>query len=84
MSERRRIDEPCVGDDHCVTCSDEAVPMRVLSARPGERIAICGRADGGELEVMLDLVGAVVPSETLLVHAGVALARIDGKESDGE
>ena len=57
-------------DDHCVTCSDEAVPMRV--------VAVC--ADGtalcdGDVEVMTDLVGAVAPGDELLVHAGTAIAR---------
>jgi HupF/HypC family len=33
------------------------------------------RCDGGD--VMTDLVGPVAPGDTLLVHAGVALARIE-------
>ena len=54
-------------DDHCVTCSDEAVPMRVDAVRP-DGIVLC---DG--VEVMTDLVGAVGLGDVLLVHAGVAL-----------
>ena len=57
------------GPDHCVTCSDEAVPLRVDDVRD-DRIAVCGG-----VEVMTDLVGEVEPGEELLVHAGVALAR---------
>jgi hydrogenase maturation factor len=59
----------CPGD-HCVTCSDEAVPLRVHELR-ADGIAVC---DGG-VEVLVDLVAPVEPGEELLVHAGVALAR---------
>lgn len=59
--------EDCHGD-HCVTCSDEAVPMRVERVVDG--LAICGG-----VEVMIDLVGPVAPGDELLVHAGTAIAR---------
>jgi hydrogenase maturation factor len=54
---------------HCVTCSDEGVPMRVTEVTEG--LALC---DG--VEVMTDLVGPVEPGDELLVHAGVALVRL--------
>ena len=54
---------------HCITCSDEAVPMRVTEVRP-DGIAVCGEA-----EVFTALVGDVEPGDELLVHAGTALAR---------
>jgi hydrogenase maturation factor len=57
--------------DHCITCSDEGVPMRVLALEE-DGVARC---EGGD--VMTDLVGAVAPGDTLLVHAGVALARLE-------
>ena len=57
--------------EHCITCSDEGVPMRVLALEE----AGLARCDGGD--VMTDLVGPVAPGDTLLVHAGVALARLD-------
>jgi hydrogenase maturation factor len=57
-------------DDHCMTCSDEGTEMRVLD--PGENgVAVC---DGGE--VMTDLVGPVRAGDVVLVHAGVAIARL--------
>jgi hydrogenase maturation factor len=59
-------------DGHCMTCSDEAVRVHVVEARPGA-VALCE----GDLEVMTDLVGAVGPGDLLLVHAGVALARVE-------
>jgi hydrogenase maturation factor len=58
-------------DGHCITCSDEGVPMRVVEVQPGG-LALCD----GEIEVMTDLVGAVAVGDELLVHAGVALARV--------
>jgi hydrogenase maturation factor len=63
------------GTDHCVTCSDEAVPLRVVDVLPGG-LALCG----GDVEVMVDLVGEVAAGETLLVHAGVAIAKVEGAE----
>ena len=57
---------------HCVTCSDEALPLRVTEVR--ETTAVCEE----DVEVMTDLVGNVGVGDLLLVHAGVALARLDG------
>ncbi len=62
-------------DGHCVTCSDEGVPMRVLGAGTG-MVASCIDDDGRWRLVCTDLVGDVRPGETLLVHADVALARL--------
>jgi hydrogenase maturation factor len=64
-----------VSDDcsagHCVTCSDEGVPMRVL-----EPLDEClARCETG-IVVMTDLVGPVAAGDELLVHAGVALVRL--------
>lgn len=65
------MSEHC-GGDHCVTCSDEAAPMRVVRLEHG--LALCD--DGGELrEVMVELVAPVEPGEELLVHAGTAIGR---------
>jgi hydrogenase maturation factor len=55
------------GSDHCVTCSDEAVPLRVEAVR-ADGTALC---EG--VEVMTDLVGRLEPGDVVLVHAGVAL-----------
>ncbi len=62
-------------DGHCVTCADEAVPMRVLGVSV-DGLARCADADGAETDVMTDLVGAVEAGDDVLVHAGVALARV--------
>jgi D-sedoheptulose 7-phosphate isomerase len=58
-------------EHHCVTCADEAVPLRVNEVR-GDGTALC---DG--IEVMVDLVAPVQEGDVLLVHAGVALTKAD-------
>jgi hydrogenase maturation factor len=57
--------------EHCPTCADEGVPMRVVSVRD-ERTAVCE----SDIEVATELVDEVRPGDTLLVHAGVALAKV--------
>jgi hydrogenase maturation factor len=61
--------------DHCITCSDEGVPMLVL-AGGADGLAVCATDDGSQSDVMTDLVGAVEGGDRLLVHAGVALTRL--------
>jgi hypothetical protein len=61
----------CPDEHHCVTCADEGVELRVVEVREGGS-ALC---EGG-VEVLVDLVAPVERDETLLVHAGVALARV--------
>ena len=62
--------------DHCVTCSDDGVPVRVIEAHE-DGIAVCADEAGSSSEVMTDLVGAVAPGDELLVHAGVAIGRLE-------
>lgn len=66
------MNDACSDPHHCVTCSDEGVPMRVVEAGVGGT-ALCE----GEVEVMTDLVGRVDTGDRLLVHAGVALQRLE-------
>jgi hydrogenase expression/formation protein HypC len=67
------------GADHCVTCSDEARPMQVLTVEPSA-LARCIDEGGATCEVMIDLVGEVVAGDTVLVHAGVAIATTESAE----
>jgi hydrogenase maturation factor len=67
------------GSDHCVTCSDEGIPMRIVAVGP-HGLARCVDDDGSEMEVMTDLVGTVTPGDGVLVHAGVALAVTESPE----
>ncbi|MDX6534624.1 MAG: hypothetical protein QOF68_2368 [Gaiellales bacterium] len=69
------IDLPRCNDDHCITCSDEGVPMRALE-RDEDGQWLCRDAKGTRHVVMTDLVEPVLPDELVLVHAGVALVRL--------
>jgi hydrogenase maturation factor len=67
-----------LGAQHCVTCADEGTPMRVLALHPrDEGLARCAAVDGIPVTVETTLVGALEPGAIVLVHAGVALARLD-------
>ena len=50
--------------------------MRVVEAA-ADGLARCAADDGSTSDVMTDLVGAVRPGDSLLVHAGVALLRLE-------
>jgi hydrogenase maturation factor len=50
--------------------------MRV-AALSADGEAVCVDEDGSRSTVMADLVGPVVPGDRVLVHAGVALVRLE-------
>ena len=62
--------------DHCITCSDEGIPMRVLRVDAQRELALCEAPDGRRTTVDPALVGPVAPGDEVLVHAGVALAKL--------
>jgi hydrogenase maturation factor len=65
----------CADPNHCITCGDDGVPMRVLRIDHTRGLALC-EADSGEHEsVETALVDPVEIGDTLLVHAGTALVR---------
>jgi hydrogenase expression/formation protein HypC len=64
------------GAQHCITCGDDGVPMTVVRVDEARGLALCEGADGERVTVEIALVGAVAPAETLLVHAGTALTRL--------
>jgi len=71
-------------DFHCITCSDEALPVRVLSVNEASALA---RVEVGsvEEEVDISLVDTVAPGDIVLVHGGVALSVVDeGDDVAGE
>jgi hydrogenase maturation factor len=65
----------CVAAHGCITCGDEAIPMRVVSVDPQRSLALCSDPDGERASVEIALVEPVMSGEMLLVHAGTALAR---------
>ncbi|GAA4558205.1 HypC/HybG/HupF family hydrogenase formation chaperone [Pseudonocardia xishanensis] len=56
---------------HCVTCSDAAVPVTVVSLH-GDLLAMVDPGDGEWVEVSVALVDAAV-GDVVLVHAGEAI-----------
>jgi hydrogenase assembly chaperone HypC/HupF len=71
----------CDDPYHCVTCSDEGVPMRVVAVDEERALALCAAPDGARSSVEVALVGPVAPGDELLVHAGTALTRLEGAGS---
>jgi hydrogenase assembly chaperone HypC/HupF len=63
-------------EGHCITCSDEALPVRVLRVDQESGTALVEVSDTKE-EIDITLVDSVSPGDTLLVHGGVAIALLD-------
>ena len=62
----------------CITCSDEGIEVTV--AELTECGARCRDSEGLDQRVEIELVEPVEVGDTLLVHAGVAIANL-GRES---
>jgi len=63
----------------CITCGDVALPLRVVAVDADPELAICADGDGREETVEVALVAPVAIGEELLVHAGTAIARVEGE-----
>jgi hydrogenase maturation factor len=63
-------------EGHCITCSDEALHARVLRVDQEAGLAEVTIKDTSE-EIDITLVESVAPGDVLLVHGGVAIARVD-------
>ena len=57
---------------HCITCSDEALPARILRVDEETGLALVEVKDTTE-EIDITLVDSVAPGDLVLVHGGVAL-----------
>jgi hydrogenase maturation factor len=66
---------PC--GDHCITCSDEGIPMQVERVDRDRGLALCTAQDGSKDTVEIALVEPVGPGDRVLVHAGVALVELE-------
>jgi hydrogenase maturation factor len=71
-------DACATAEGHCITCSDEAVPVTVVTVDAERELALCETADGRRETIEIALVSPVLPAERLLVHAGTAIARQGG------
>ena len=62
---------PSTGEP-CITCSDQGVPMRVVSL--SDEGAVCVDEDGSRHQgIAIELVEPLAPGDRILVHAGVAI-----------
>ena len=60
--------------DGCLTCGDLGVPVRVVAVNGPA--AVCEDRTGRRAEIAVDFVRDVRRGDLLLVHKGVAIARI--------
>jgi hydrogenase expression/formation protein HypC len=65
----------CEVTEGCITCGDVAVPLTVVELIGAD--ARCRDDDGRQETVATELVGAVAVGDRLLVHAGVAIGRLE-------
>ena len=70
----------CETQHGCITCGDVAVAMRVRRVDAPRGLALCEDEAGRRESVETALVEPVVAGETLLVHAGTAIARASADE----
>jgi hydrogenase maturation factor len=68
----------------CITCGDEAVPMRVRRVDGERGLALCENPEGRRSTVEIALVEPIEPGDELLVHAGTAIARSSADAVGGE
>jgi hydrogenase maturation factor len=68
-------DAVCSLVDGCLVCGDVAVPVTVV--QPGNPDALCEDPHGQRGNVGIELVGQVAMGDTLLVHGGVAISRLE-------
>lgn len=78
VSDERAYDAArCDAEHHCITCGDDGVPMRVLRVDEARGLALCADDADAHHTVQIDLVSPVASQDTLLVHAGVALVKLE-------
>jgi hydrogenase maturation factor len=70
-------DEECT-DGHCIICADEARVVEVVE--PAGPLTAAVRNGGETQDVDTTLVEPVAPGDLLLVHAGIAISRLDGEQ----
>jgi hydrogenase expression/formation protein HypC len=66
---------PACHDDVCITCSDEAVQVRVVALLPDDLAVVDTGVSTEEVSVALVRAGV---GDTILVHAKEAIAVVDG------
>jgi hydrogenase maturation factor len=66
----------CDDPRHCITCGDDGEPERVVAVDEARGLALCEAAGGARESVEIALVAPLQVGDTVLVHAGTALARL--------
>jgi len=66
----------CGPDGHCITCGDDAKPMRIVHVDAGLGLALCEDEAGARRTVEIGLVDPVDAGDRVLVHADVALSTL--------
>ena len=66
--------DACEVTEGCITCGDVAQPLTVVEVAGSD--ARCQDELGREELVATELVGVVEPGDRVLVHAGVAIQRL--------
>ena len=64
----------CDSASRCITCGDEAIELTVIAIDDNRELALCENAEGERTTVETALVAPVKTGDTLLVHAGTAIA----------
>lgn len=62
----------------CITCSDEGRLLQIVSLSADGLTAV-GRCEDGEETVDVSLVGTTQLGDMILVHAGVAITKVETK-----
>jgi len=63
-----------VGTDGCITCGDVALPLKVVRVDEARELALCEDEQGRRETVEIALVAPVRRGDSVLVHAGTAIA----------
>src|SRR4051794_33217168 len=66
----------CGPNERCITCGDEAEPMRILGIDAVQGLAVCEDGRGARRSVEIELVEPVSAGDRLLVQADVALTNL--------
>jgi hydrogenase expression/formation protein HypC len=66
----------CNHDRGCITCGDVAVPLRVV-ALERDGLVVCESEEGEFEDVDVSLVDSVGEGDVVLVHARVALSKLE-------
>ena len=73
--ESQSVHASCGIDGHCITCSDEAVTVKVVSVDETTGMALVA-VEGVTEEVDVTLIDTVSIGDSILVHGGVAIAHL--------